>query len=55
MSKTWKKELPPAVRNLRSERTDKTPQAAIDRLRMEEAHDDIREALTTSAGATNAR
>jgi len=38
MSKTYKEQP-------HSKRTDKTPQRAIDRLRMEEAHEDIREAL----------
>lgn len=38
MSKTWKEQT-------RSKRTDETPQKAIDRLRMAEAREDIREAL----------
>lgn len=48
MSKTYKEQP-------RSKHTDETPQKAIDRLRMAEAHEDIREALQTSQEATNAR
>ena len=45
MSKTYKEQP-------RSKHTDATPQKAIDRLRMEEAREDIREALAAPQEAT---
>lgn len=48
MSKSWKEQP-------RSNSTDATPQKAIDRLRMEEAQEDIREALAAPQEATNGR
>ncbi len=53
MSKTYKEQP-------RSKRTDETPPyrcagKAIDRLHMEEAHEDIREALAAPQEATNGR
>lgn len=48
MSKSWKEQL-------RSTRTDKTPQKAINRLRVEEAQEDIREALAAPQEATHGR
>jgi hypothetical protein len=47
MSKTYKEQP-------RSKSSDKTPQKAIDRLRMSEAQEDIREALAVSQEATSA-
>ena len=48
MSKTWKEQP-------RSKCTDETPQKAIDRLHMEEAHEDIGEALAAPQEAINGR
>lgn len=47
MSKTYKEQP-------RSKSADATPQKAIDRLRMAEAQEDIREALAAPQEATNA-
>lgn len=50
MSKTWKEEH----RKHRAKSTEPTPEKAIDRLRMEEAENEIREALAAPQEATNA-
>ena len=47
MSKTYKEQP-------RSTRCDEAPQRAIDRLHMQEAQEDIREALAASQGAQSA-
>lgn len=50
MSKTWKEDH----RKHRAKSAEPTSEKAVDRLRMEEAEEDIREALHAPQEATNA-